>query len=1661
MAGDVNVRVGAWPNIEDLLRDCTVRITAGDSFGTGFFVAPGLILTCAHVVEAVEAGSERLSIWWRVTATSLSTVELGPYAPNPYPDLALLHVTGLTGHPCVLIDPSIEIGDALYGFGYPLNYERGDSALFEYEGPAWESAADASQPAREYLRLKFSQATAGFSGGPLLNRRTGAVCGIVKRTRDPDSDLGARAIPAATILRWHPDLVALQTSYHDTHREWTAARDSREPKRAAAVVFAPPPVPGFVPRRKPADALIEWLTRDEGSGAADVVVLHGLPGSGKTSLARAMANDPLVQQHFTGGILWTTLGQEPDVLRGLLDWIEVLGGDSRADDDEAASRDLAALVRKRERMLAVIDDGWDAGMVKPFIVGASKCKTLITARRAHISDDLQADLVDLGPMTTDEALALLEARLGRPLLETEQGAATDVAAAVGCLPAAIDLAAARVRRGTPWTELVSELERDEGNIEALEAGRSRRLGQSKLEQMVDISLRTVRAEDPAAYEAFLRLGVLFEDAEIAAPAAAVVCGMPQDEAGHVLEFLCEDALLLPAARTTIAGRQWPAYRMHDVLRHVARRLLTGPVLPSDPATLPGLGIDIPSAHRELLDRYGQRTHHGQWHTLPDDGYIHQQLVYHFDRAGRSSALHALLAECDADRRNAWYEQRERLRQSAGYLADLRHARGLVDPPASAADASLACRYALIAASLSSLAGSIPNPLMVRLVELDRWSVPQALSYIQRLPHRSLQTDALAALGPHLKPSSVARAAVGEPQLDESGWDWHWVKRVATLTPFLDESSRGVLLRRACDQLLAGTNLYDMMADSSIASLAPHLPEPILVRMSQGIGAMHDCYQQAQAATALAPSLPEHLARALLVDVPDAAPALVARLAALGFAGDAVRIARSLQPEWRMARALEMSAPHLSASSIGKALVGANKLSNPAFRAGALIAIAGRLAGLQRVEEAMRWAARAIREEDCRGNTEWWMRAALAVAPHASPELQQRLLDELKATGEREEFRARFIKAIAPSLTESLARETLADVERFSERTARNEARAALLGRLAVLGPVLPVVELASAVDDSAGRGSAIAAVARHASGKAVGRALDVIASLESGRDREAAVAAIAPRLSDRDVTIALEIVRGVRDRRARVSALVDLLPYLPVGPATRILDAVAREPDEKTRLELLQRHAKELPHGCFERALEIAFGFADNTRVDLVLEALVPLLPESGWRSVFERICSMSDAKKRADLLATLATSAPDTAAAHELLAAATRAGGSPDLEIDLAGRFLELGDAAAALQMVESLRRMSPPGGVYYAARALDDMAARLDEPALTSALQLATSLLNDLPDAGLNPVARLAARCAELGRLDTALSLLRQVRDGVERLLAPQPDGSSLASVPHVPAWPDALVSVAKMNPSIEVQRELSELASQTRSARDRAAALTAVAPYLDEPPSADAIEEMVDEPPRTPAFRLYLMAETIQLAGLLPADRRDRLIANGMALCLENQRADSAQLRFFEAAARWMDADLLTQALRMGMDAEGLGATHANTALLHRLVELHGPAAAFGRIADAPWRRDSGTLLAALAPSLPAETLVEAAEASLMLRTAASRRKALLAIAPRLARQPSDLIAGFLHKLLAAEGNRLRPDLLENLGGFGAAFAGLGAPSLAEEVATAIEDVGRWWP
>ncbi|MDX2244488.1 MAG: serine protease [Leptolyngbyaceae cyanobacterium bins.302] len=199
--------------LEKLLQRCTVRLTTTSGHGTGFFVAPGLILTCAHVVEA--AIDLPISVWW-AAPQQLYTAQVVQCLTDPNLDLALLTLSSpLPEHPCVLLDESMpQLDDHLYSFGYPQDNPDGDPVTSGFEGESFRGGASLH-------KLKDGQFHYGSSGSPLLNRRTGKVCGVVAISRNVSTDLGARAIPAWVIFSQFPALLDAQRQFHQTNLHWT------------------------------------------------------------------------------------------------------------------------------------------------------------------------------------------------------------------------------------------------------------------------------------------------------------------------------------------------------------------------------------------------------------------------------------------------------------------------------------------------------------------------------------------------------------------------------------------------------------------------------------------------------------------------------------------------------------------------------------------------------------------------------------------------------------------------------------------------------------------------------------------------------------------------------------------------------------------------------------------------------------------------------------------------------------------------------------------------------------------------------------------------------------------------------------------------------------------------------------------------------------------------------------------------------------------------------------------------------------------------------------------------------------------------------------------------------------------------------------------------
>jgi hypothetical protein len=362
--------------------------------------------------------------------------------------------------------------------------------------------------------------------------------------------------------------------------------------------------------------LIKAKLIDRSHTRSKILVLsavYGWGGVGKSVIAASLANDSDVQSVCKDGVLWITLGQNPDILSCLYDWIRALGDrDFHPITIDSAAAHLRSLLRYK-KMLLVVDDAWQTEHLQLFRVGGASCRTLVTTRAANVPG---ADRTDINVMSEAEAWELLLSKAQVKLLtpEAEQPARKLIGLLEG-LPLAVNLAGAQIVAGVSWDELLADLQaeiaylaspdlaialQDNGvasvmvNRSKAESARDEK-GQKCLclQALLNLSLKILTVEQ---LQQFAWLGVLPANVVIQPQMAATLWSMPMQQAEAVLKTLWAKALLLPGGQGDNFG-----YRIHDLIHNLARKLLTG----RGEKGIPGLDLPWQDAHRILLDRYYQ------------------------------------------------------------------------------------------------------------------------------------------------------------------------------------------------------------------------------------------------------------------------------------------------------------------------------------------------------------------------------------------------------------------------------------------------------------------------------------------------------------------------------------------------------------------------------------------------------------------------------------------------------------------------------------------------------------------------------------------------------------------------------------------------------------------------------------------------------------------------------------------------------------------------------------------------------------------------------------------------------------------------------------------------------------------------------------------------
>ncbi|MBQ1022312.1 helix-turn-helix domain-containing protein [Micromonospora sp. D93] len=328
-------------------------------------------------------------------------------------------------------------------------------------------------------------------------------------------------------------------------------------------------VPGELPTAVPdlagrAEILerLSALAADVTAGRPDtasVVVLHGPPGIGKTSLAVVAGHR--LSPAFAGGQLFVDLqGVSPD---GPVDPAEALAGllrslgvpDSRVPVSLAERGGLFRTLTRDRALLVVLDNAASEAQVRPLLPAGRGCLALVTCRRP-LTGLAGAVRLPLDLLTPAAGRLLLAAIVGADRIAAEPVAADQLVKLCGRLPLAVRIAGNRLASRPQWSVgwLVDLLHDQRQRLTALTAGD---LG---VRSAFEVSYRQL---DPMTARVFRRASLIpgtdFEPALVAA-----VAGTAEETAAAALEELVEAGVLL-----TLGDR----YQFHDLVRLYAQERL--------------------------------------------------------------------------------------------------------------------------------------------------------------------------------------------------------------------------------------------------------------------------------------------------------------------------------------------------------------------------------------------------------------------------------------------------------------------------------------------------------------------------------------------------------------------------------------------------------------------------------------------------------------------------------------------------------------------------------------------------------------------------------------------------------------------------------------------------------------------------------------------------------------------------------------------------------------------------------------------------------------------------------------------------------------------------------------------------------------------------------
>jgi hypothetical protein len=240
---------------------------------------------------------------------------------------------------------------------------------------------------------------------------------------------------------------------------------------------APPAPELFVGRARDIDALKERLGAGREPQAARplhiLTAVRGWPGVGKSTLATFLSHDSDIRSTFPDGVLWASIGEEPNLLSELSGWGRVLNSEDlqKAANLREATSWLKILLQDR-RVLLILDDVWNPAHAQTVYGTCGEgCSILLTTRQTGTAQSLSTkpqSVYTLQVLDEFSALELLAA-LAPEAVERFPEECRDLVRKLELLPLALQVAGrllhAESQMGLDVPELIRSLGEGKGLLQ--------------------------------------------------------------------------------------------------------------------------------------------------------------------------------------------------------------------------------------------------------------------------------------------------------------------------------------------------------------------------------------------------------------------------------------------------------------------------------------------------------------------------------------------------------------------------------------------------------------------------------------------------------------------------------------------------------------------------------------------------------------------------------------------------------------------------------------------------------------------------------------------------------------------------------------------------------------------------------------------------------------------------------------------------------------------------------------------------------------------------------------------------------------------------------------------------------------------------------------------